>query len=439
MLRWWILVVSLLLAGGTGARDAGAQSMGSSIICDKGTGDRAIEACTDLLGGYPKTREAARAYQSRGHWLMAKGDYDKAIADFDRAIDISPFFPAALIDRAQIWNHKQDHRKAIVDLDYAIREDPENAAAYLHRSFALEKIGKLTDALKDLRQYERLAPSKTDAAAAITRVEAALTDPARPQMAPSLPSSAKPEVAIAKPSAVTATPGVRRVALVIGNTKYQYSAALQNPANDARLLASILEAVGFQSITLKLDLTREQVVQALREFATVADSADWAVIYYSGHGIEFGGVNYLVPVDAQLKVDRDIDFETVDMAKVLSAIEGAKRLRLVILDACRNNPFASQMRRSVATRELGRGLARIEPEGGTLIAYAAKNGETALDGIGKNSPFVEALAQRMREKPAKEIRRMFDAVRDDVLRSTQRKQQPFSYGSLPDEDFYFVQ
>jgi hypothetical protein len=231
----------------------------------------------------------------------------------------------------------------------------------------------------------------------------------------------------------------KRVALIIGNTNYRFASALQNPNNDAQLLAQTLRAAGFQTVTVKTDLDREGMIRTLREFAGTADAADWAVVYYSGHGIEFGGINYMVPVDAQLKVDRDIDLETIDVGKVMSAIDGARRLRLVILDACRDNPFASQMKRTVATRSLGRGLAQIEPTVGTLIVYAAKHGETALDGTGRNSPFVESLVKRINQKPAVEIRRLFDFVRDDVLATTQRKQQPFSYGSLSaSDDFYFI-
>jgi hypothetical protein len=231
----------------------------------------------------------------------------------------------------------------------------------------------------------------------------------------------------------------RRVALIIGNTNYRFASALQNPSNDADLLANTLRNAGFQTVMVKTDLDREGMIRTLREFSNIADSADWAVVYYSGHGIEFGGVNFMVPVDAQLKVDRDIDLETVDVGKVMSAIDGARRLRLVILDACRDNPFASQMKRTIATRSLGRGLAQLEPTVGTLTVFAAKHGETALDGSGRNSPFVEALVKRINQKPSIEIRRLFDFVRDDVLSNTNRRQQPFSYGSLSaSEDFYFV-
>jgi uncharacterized caspase-like protein len=179
------------------------------------------------------------------------------------------------------------------------------------------------------------------------------------------------------------------------------------------------------------------MLSALTEFAKVADTADWAAVYYSGHGIESRGINYMVPVDAQLRVDRDVDLEAVDVGKILSAIDGARRLKLVILDACRDNPFLEQMKRTYATRSITRGLARVEPEAGVLIVYAAKHGEVALDGTGQNSPFAAALLNRM-QTPNLELRRLFDLVRDDVMATTNRRQQPFSYGSLSgSEEFFF--
>jgi uncharacterized caspase-like protein len=235
-----------------------------------------------------------------------------------------------------------------------------------------------------------------------------------------------------------ALPIGKRVALVIGNAHYRYAGLLANPTRDAQLLASALRNVGFQ-VTLMTDLTREGTIQALREFATISDTADWAVVYYSGHGIEFAGANYIIPVDAHLQADRDIDLEAVNLGQVLNTIESAKRLRLVILDARRDNPFASQMRRTMALRSIGRGLAPIEPEAGTLVVYAAKHGETAFDGDGKNSPFAQALVKRIEQRPPLEMRRLIDYVRDDVLAATHRKQQPFQYGSLSaSEDFYFA-
>src|SRR4029077_11590180 len=135
-----------------------------------------------------------------------------------------------------------------------------------------------------------------------------------------------------------------------------------------------------QTVTLETDLTLDRFVNALRLFARQAESAEWAVIYYAGHGMEMNGVNYLVPIDAKLETDRDVNFEAVPLDQALNAVEGARKLRVVILDACRDNPFANKMRRTTASRSMGRGLARVEPEGGTLVAYAARGGEVALDG-----------------------------------------------------------
>jgi uncharacterized caspase-like protein len=219
---------------------------------------------------------------------------------------------------------------------------------------------------------------------------------------------------------------------VIGNSKYQSVAILPNPNRDAATIANTLRSIGFDS------LTRDKLINVLRAFAAESDSADWAVIYYAGHGIEVGGLNYIIPIDARLATDRDVQFEAVALEQVMTATEGAKKLHLVMLDACRDNPFANQIRRTVASRSIGRGLAQVEPDSGTLVVYSAKHGQVALDGDGANSPFVTALVNRMKT-PQIEIRKFFDLVRDDVMAATGRKQQPFSYGSVPgNEDFYFT-
>lgn len=229
----------------------------------------------------------------------------------------------------------------------------------------------------------------------------------------------------------------RRVALVIGNSQYQSVPKLANPGNDARAVAEALKTLGFDQVMTRVDLGHDQFIATLREFAREADKADWAVVYYSGHGIEVGGVNYMLPVDARLRADRDVELEAVDVNKVLATIDRAAKLRIVILDACRDNPFANQIKRTTATRSVGRGLGRVEPGAGTLVVYAAKHGETALDGDGENSPFVTALLARI-HTPNLEVRRLFDVVRDDVMERTRGQQQPFAYGSLSGrEDYYF--
>jgi uncharacterized caspase-like protein len=229
----------------------------------------------------------------------------------------------------------------------------------------------------------------------------------------------------------------KRVALVIGNSGYKFVPALPNPRRDAEAIASSLRRVGFSSVVVKYDLSREQSMETLKAFAAEADRADWAVVYFAGHGIEMGGMNYLVPVDAQLLVDRNVSFEALPLDQVLASVNGARKLRLVILDACRDNPFLKTMTRSLgSTRSVGRGLATVEPEGATLVAYAAKHGNVAEDGSDGNSPFVSALVKYV-EQPGLEINLLFRKVRDEVLSSTGRRQEPYIYGSLPSEAFYF--
>src|SRR6185312_3256522 len=215
-----------------------------------------------------------------------------------------------------------------------------------------------------------------------------------------------------------------------------------------------LRRVGFETVSVAADATRDKMIEALRAFSAEADKADWAVVYYSGHGMEVNGTNYLIPVDARIAVDRDIQFEAVPLDQVMAVVDGAKKLKLVLLDACRDNPFAPQMRvtarpqavaapstagGTVGTRSVGRGLAEVKVSGASLVVYAAKHGQTALDGEGNNSPFAIAVAQRL-ATPNVEINKMFRLVRDDVMEATAGRQEPYTYGSLPGrEDFFFLQ
>ncbi len=173
------------------------------------------------------------------------------------------------------------------------------------------------------------------------------------------------------------------------------------------------------------------------EFEDKATGADWALVYYAGHGMELNGKNWLIPVDAQLSRANDAPDETVPLDRVLDRVRAAKRLRIVILDACRNNPFLPRMAMNTATvRAVDRGLTRIEPSHGEVVFYAARDGSVANDGAGGNSPFVTALVKHMGEDGI-ELGRFFRKVTSDVLAATNNQQEPFMYGRLPDEDFYF--
>lgn len=222
----------------------------------------------------------------------------------------------------------------------------------------------------------------------------------------------------------------KRVALVIGNSSYRNVPTLPNPANDAAAVADLFKVAGFDSVRLQIDVGIADLRRIFSEFSDIASDSDIAVVYYAGHGIEIDGVNYLIPVDAKLVRDFDVDDEALSIDRVLRATEPARSLRLVVLDACRDNPFIKAMRRSVASRSAGRGLARIEPAiSNTLIAFAAKAGSIALDGNAQNSPFTAAVLKHI-ATPGLDIRLAFGRVRDEVLETTSQRQEPFVYGSL---------
>jgi uncharacterized caspase-like protein len=230
----------------------------------------------------------------------------------------------------------------------------------------------------------------------------------------------------------------KRVALIIGNSAYQNVPPLSNPINDGAMMAATLKDAGFDVVESRHDLSAIETRRALRDFSDAARDADIAVVYYAGHGMEVDGGNYLIPVDARLERDTDVFDEAFSLDRILVAVEPAKQLRLVILDACRDNPFAKSMKKTVASRAIGRGLAKIEPTSpNTLIAYSAKAGSTALDGDTRNSPFTIALAKHL-TTPGLDVRRAFGFVRDDVLKSTGNRQEPFVYGSLGGDDVPLV-
>jgi peptidoglycan hydrolase-like protein with peptidoglycan-binding domain len=228
---------------------------------------------------------------------------------------------------------------------------------------------------------------------------------------------------------VPASASTVRVALLIGNSAYERIGALPNPPRDVALLKSAFERAGFESVETVVDADRKAMIRALRAFADKAANADVAVVYFSGHGLQMAGTNYLVPVDAALATDADVADEAVTLDRVLEAMEGARRLKFVILDACRDNPFLSTMTMR-RTRSVARGLSRVDPPTSeTLIAFAARAGTVALDGDGENSPFATAVARRLVE-PGVDVQFALRKVRDDVLAATGGQQEPFAYGSL---------
>ena len=226
-----------------------------------------------------------------------------------------------------------------------------------------------------------------------------------------------------------------RVALVVGNSTYAHIGRLPNPDNDARDMSVALRRLGFE-VTTEFDADRVELTEALRAFTRQSAGADVSLVFYAGHGIEMDGVNYLVPVDARLERDVDVRFETVTVDDLLVSTSGAS-LRLVILDACRNNPLARSMQRTAATRTVSGGsFADLNEDllgDETLVAYAAAAGTTAADGRGRNSPYTAALLSHL-ETPL-EIGLLFRRVRAQVLAATNGAQRPHEYHSLVGEHY----
>lgn len=349
------------------------------------------------------------------------GKYDLAFADCNGLIERQPKNVYALNNRADVYFMKGDLDAALKDYNAALQLNPNNVRAHSGRGQIYERKKDLAQARADYRS----------AAYSLTKFDE--LDVARAR------AIAQQRLAALTPQTPGGAPTGRRVALVIGNGAYKNVHALPNPPRDAKLIANVLHDVGFQTVISVSDLTRDKFFDALKTFADEAEKADWAVVYYAGHGFEIGGVNYLVPIDAKLAADRDAEAQAVALEQVIAAVGAARKVRLVILDACRDNPFAPTMQRTLSLKLVDKGFSNIEPGAGFMVVYAAKHGETAIDGDdGADSPFSTALSREIKV-PKVEIRKLFDIVRDDVWSVTKHVQQPFSYGSPPGrEDFYFV-
>jgi TPR repeat protein len=227
----------------------------------------------------------------------------------------------------------------------------------------------------------------------------------------------------------------RRVALVVGNGGYQHVDHLANPGNDAKLIADTLKTFGFALVGggVQRDLDRPAFDRLVQEFGRQIQGADVALFYYAGHGMQVQGTNWLVPVDANPTRVQDLDFQMISADLVMKQMEGAgTRLNLVLLDACRNNPFAN-----VGTRGGETGLAQMRAPEGTLISFATQPGAVAIDGTGADGPYATALAAAMRH-PGLDIFRLFNQVGLQVKRDTQGSQQPWVSSSPIDGEFYFA-
>jgi formylglycine-generating enzyme required for sulfatase activity len=240
----------------------------------------------------------------------------------------------------------------------------------------------------------------------------------------------------------------KRVALVVGNSAYRNVGRLDNPANDAKLLSETLRALGFTLVGggAQLDLDKPSFDRTVQAFGAQLAGADVGLFYYAGHGVQVRGENYLIPIDANPTKEADVDFQMLDANLVLRQMEGAHTLlNIVILDACRNNPFGgrglavgrARDAESTRMRDTGGGLAQMQAPEGTLISFATQPGSVAQDGVGGNSPYARALADTIR-KPGLGIFDAFNQIGLQVKRATSGAQQPWVSSSPIDGTFYFV-
>lgn len=237
--------------------------------------------------------------------------------------------------------------------------------------------------------------------------------------------------------ASTAFAADKRVALVIGNSAYQHTSALANPANDASDVATALEQLGFR-VTQGLDLDKAAMDRTIRRFAQALESSEVGVFFYAGHGLQVDGKNYLVPTDAKLEDGTGLDFELIRLDLVQHTMERGTQTNILFLDACRNNPLARNLARAMGTRSasIGTGLAPVESGVGTLVSFSTQPGNVALDGDGRNSPFSGALVQQLLSDRGGDLADLLINVRRDVMQTTKNRQVPWEHSALT-KRFYF--
>ncbi len=233
--------------------------------------------------------------------------------------------------------------------------------------------------------------------------------------------------------AATAEPALaeRKVALVVGNSGYANVPRLPNPRNDASDMIARLKSLGFDVIP-GLDLDRNTFLTSLASFGRAAEGADVALFFYAGHGLQVNGQNYLVPIDSKVEYEAELDIALIPVSLVMQQLARGSRVNIVMLDACRDNPFAKDLSRTLGTRSssaLGRGLSRIQTASGTFIAFATQPDNVAQDGSGRNSPFTRAVLSHI-DKPGLSLSDLMIEVRNDVMQQTNGKQVPWDSSSL---------
>ncbi len=390
----------------------------------------------------------AAFYNNRGSAKREQGDLDGALTDYEQALRLDPRLPSPYVGRGVVWRAKGNFDRAIGDYNQAIALNPNLASAWGGRGLAYESKGDIEKAKRDYNTAISLASGavirggKSESFLDIAADR--FKDIARARLAVlTSPAALRRQLPLRRRDAAAPDDAGRRIALVIGNGAYPQGSTLANPPNDARAVARTLRDIGFD-VAEGIDLDRAGFERTVRDFLAKAAQARTALVFYAGHGVQIDGRNYLVPVDAQIASGEKFTADMTALDTILAGLDDQIRTNIVILDACRDNPLAAKAvadagaSRSLAVRS---GLAAPSDLGkggtlgaGTLLAFATAPGEVALDGAGANSPFSTALLRHL-ATPGLEVQAMLTRVRADVVAVTHNRQVPWSNSSLLGEVF----
>jgi uncharacterized caspase-like protein/Tfp pilus assembly protein PilF len=397
---------------------------------------KAMGRLSDALNDANKAIELAPTYtfvfRDRANVYADMGRYDLALRDYDHAITLEPKDAGLFVDRGKVYVKAQQIDKAIADFTQAFDSDRNMTVALRERGFAYRLLGNFDAARADLTLFLRLQPNDEEVVSALrdmapqpVRLAVTKSDESSPLHVPSGSVLGQSEAQRVSE---------RRVALVVGNSAYRNVPSLTNPANDAVLIAKTLSSLGFELVggSAQIDLDKPAFEAVVKRFGLLLQGAEVGLFYYAGHGVQVHGENYLVPVSANPERETDVDFEMLGTTLVMRQMEGAHtRLNLILLDACRNNPFGTR-----ASRATSRGLAQMEAPEGTLISFATQPGNVASDGEDGDSPYTKALAQTI-PRPGLGLFDVFNQVGLEVKKQTGGSQQPWVSSSPIGGSFFF--
>lgn len=447
MLRAVVILFFSMLTGFM----AHAASETDRAVCLHAGGDKKLEACARVIADAKESPAGrAAAFYSRSGLLYDRRQYEAVIADLDQLLALQPSHALAYNRRGLAKQEMNRNTDAIADFDKAIAIDPSLAWAYNNRGNTHRNRGEYDNALADYsealkREPAYLFPLRNRAyayermglfAEAERTYRQVLAAPGRLGNADDRRAKRDAETDLRRIASIlqartrVAGPIGSRAALLIANTKYKSAFdTLATPANDARALSAALKGLGFSDddVIVRHDLDRRGMIAALREFEARARSVDWAFVFFAGHGVRArNNLDYMIPVDAQITSERDLADEAVALERVVERIADAKKLQLVVFDACRGNELTRRLYASADARRASTASVAPLEAPGLMLAFSARRGQSAFDGK-THSPFAEALIANL-EKPGADLETVFTATVNQVRKATKEQQSPEIYG-----------